>query len=185
EGVPEGPRAVEIFDAPVPDSEYLVRWQRTFRPDSKFLKAVSLRIERPGRIVSFTAGEIRVDDRHSRARIPLPSPRSGILSETFGVDADLLERAFARVGDPGPSIAGAQIAVYLETGAEPAAAFEAIGSPEAYAALLSGVARVSTESLPGGGWRARLSPAGAGGGSRRAPRAAPPGPRALPPRAPP
>jgi N-acetyltransferase len=162
EGVPEGPRAVEIFDAPVPDPEFLARWRRTFRPDSEFLEAVSLRIERPGRIVSFAAGEIRVDDRHSRARIPLPAPREGILSETFGVDAAVLDRAFARVGDPEPAIAAAEIAVYLETDAEPAAAFAAVGSPEAYAVLLSGVARVSTESLPGGGWRARLSPAEAG-----------------------
>lgn len=158
EGVPEGPRAIEIFDAPVPDSEFLARWRRTFRPDSKFLKAVSLRIERPGRIVSFAAGEIRVDDRHSRARIPLAAPRAGILSEAFGVDAALLDRAFALAGDPEPAIADAEIAVYLETNADPQAAFAAIGSPAAYAALLSGVARVATESLPGGGWRTRLSP---------------------------
>lgn len=162
DGVPEGPRELEIFDAAVTAEDFATHWRRTFESTSKFLKGVSLRVERAGRTVSFAAGEIRVDDPHSRTRIPLFAPRERILEEHFGVEAALLERAFALVGDPDPEISEAEMTVYLETDARPDAAFEAIASPAAYAELMSGVARVASEGLAGGGWRVRLFPGGPG-----------------------
>lgn len=158
EGVPEGPRTLEVFTAPVSEEEFRARWRSTFQRRSKFLTAVSLRVERPGRILSFAAGEIRVDDRHSRTRIPLPSPRAPLLEEQFGTDAALLDRAFDRVGDPEPPSRNAEIAVYLETSSDPAAAFAAIGSSQAYVEFLAGAAHASAQDLPSGGWRIRLSP---------------------------
>jgi arylamine N-acetyltransferase len=158
EGVPESPRALEIFAAPVSEEEFRARWRSTFQRRSKFLTAVSLRAERSGRILSFAAGEIRVDDRHSRTRIPLGSARAALLEEQFGTDAALLDRAFGRVGDPDPPERNAEVAVYLETSSDPAAAFAAIGSRPAYVEFLSGAAHASAEDLPGGGWRVRLSP---------------------------
>jgi len=94
-GPPEGPRELEIFRAPVTSAEFLDRWRKTFRPDLKFLTAVALRREKEGRAVSFAAGEMRVDDLHSRTRIPLAAPRAPVLEEQFGVDRELLDRAFA------------------------------------------------------------------------------------------
>ncbi|HKA36025.1 MAG TPA: arylamine N-acetyltransferase [Thermoanaerobaculia bacterium] len=158
EGVPEGPRKLEIFAAPAAEEEFRSRWRATFERRTKFLTSVSLRAERPGRILSFGAGEIRVDDRHSRTRIPLPSPRAPILEEQFGTDAALLDRAFSLVGDAEPPAQNAEITVYLETSSDPAAAFAAIGSRPAYVEFLSGAAHASAQDQPGGDWRVRLSP---------------------------
>lgn len=158
EGVPEGPRKLEIFAAPVAGEEFRARWRSTFQRRSKFLAGVSFRAERTGRVVSFAAGEMRVDDRHSRARIPLPAPRAAILEEQFGTDAALLERAFALVGDPDPPGKNAEITVYLETQADAAAAFAAIGSRQSYVEFLSGAGHAAAQDLPGGGWRVKLSP---------------------------
>ena len=158
EGVPEGPRSLEIFVAPVASGEFARHWESTYRRDSRFLSAVSLRVEKAGRAVSFAAGEIRVDDLHSRTRIPLPPPRTPILEEQFGVDRDLLERAFALAGDPEPAIADAQVSVYLETEGPPAAAIEAIASPEGYGRLMSGAALVTPVDTAGSNFRVRLSP---------------------------
>ncbi|HEV8608776.1 MAG TPA: arylamine N-acetyltransferase, partial [Thermoanaerobaculia bacterium] len=36
-GVPEGPRRLEIFRDAVSEDDFLARWRKTFRPDSKFL----------------------------------------------------------------------------------------------------------------------------------------------------
>lgn len=157
-GVPEGPRELEIFHAPVTAAEFLEKWQKTWRPDSKFLNAVSLHREKEGRAVSFTAGEVRVDDRHSRTRIPLAAPRAPALEELFGVDRGLLERALAITGDPEPEIISAEVSAYLEVEASPRAAFEAIGSVEGYRGLMDGVARVAGEERVGEGWRVRLLP---------------------------
>lgn len=158
EGVPEGPRQLEIFAVPVAQEEFRSHWRATFDRRSRFLTSVSLRVERPGRIVSFGAGEIRVDDRHSRTRIPLPSPRAPILEEQFGTDSELLERAFSLVGDPASALQDAEVTVYVETTSDPAAAFAAIGSREAYVEFLSGAAHASAQELPNGSWRVRLSP---------------------------
>jgi arylamine N-acetyltransferase len=157
DGVPEGPQSLDVFEAPVGAEELAARWRETFDRRSRFLTSVSLRVERPGRALSYAAGELRVDDLHSRTRIPVPAPRSAPLSEQFGVDAGLLERAFALVGDPDPAIPSAEVSVYLEAGGSPREAFDAIGSADAYARFLSGAARVSVETASGL-WRVRLSP---------------------------
>ena len=160
EGVPEGPRSLEIFAAPVDAGDFDRHWESTFRRESKFLSAVSLRAERAGRSISFAAGEIRVDDLHSRTRIPLPGPRAPILEEQFGVDRDLLERAFTLTSDPDPAIADAQVSVYLETEGTPAAAIAAIASPEGYGRLMSGAAHITPVDTAGSRFRIRLSPRG-------------------------
>lgn len=157
-GVPEGPRELEIFPAPVSPEEFSRRWRQTYLRPSRFLEAVSLFREREARAVSFSGGEIRVDDLHSRARIPLPSPRAGTLEEQFGVDAELLERAFSITGDSEPEIASARISAYLAVEASPQEAFETIASPEGYRRLMEGAARVATLEGSEGLWRARLLP---------------------------
>jgi arylamine N-acetyltransferase len=157
-GVPEGPRELEIFNAPVSKAEFLEMWRKTWRPDSKFLTSVVLRREKDGRAVSFASGEIRVDDRHSRTRLPLAAPRAPALEEQFGVARDLLQRAFAIAGDPEPEIAAAEVIVYLEADASARAAFDAIASVEGYRGLMEGVARVVGEEPIEEGWRLRLLP---------------------------
>jgi hypothetical protein len=161
-GVPEGPREIEVFKAPVTSAEFLHHWQRTFRPASKFLTGVTLRREKEGRTVSFAGGEIRVDDRHSRTRIPLAAPRAAALEQLFGVERGILERALAIAGDPEPELSSAEVSVYLETGASPGEAFDAIASPDGYRGLMEGVARVEGEERTGKGWRLRLRPPATG-----------------------
>ena len=146
------------------EDEWDARWRATFTPRSNFLTSVSLRIEKPGRTVSFAAGVMRIDDLHSRTRLPVPPPRPAALAEQFGVDADLLGRALSITGDPDPAIPSAEVSVYLEAAASPREAFDAIASAGAYARFLSGAAEVSVNEVAGG-WRARLSPPETAGGS--------------------
>lgn len=160
-GVPEGPREIEIFGAPVSPEEYRERWRDTFRPPALFLQEVAIRADRGNRAVSFARGEVRVDDLHSRLRVPLPEPREAALAELFGVDRDVLARAFAAAGNPGPSSSNAALTAYLEADASPEAAFAAIASPEGYRRLVGGVADVVAEERTAAGYRLRLS---AGGG---------------------
>ena len=166
-GVPEGPRELEIFEAPVPREQVEDRWRETYRPESRFLKAVSLRLEKQGRTVSFSEGEIRVDDLHSRTRIGLPPPRAPLLEEQFGIDRPLLERAFALVGDPEPEMASGQVSVYLESDRTAEDAFEAISSPEGYRALMEGAAGVTERERGDAGWRVRLFPPGTESGESK------------------
>jgi arylamine N-acetyltransferase len=162
-GVPEGPRELEIFHSPVSEAEFLKMWEKTWRPDSKFLTSVGLHREKDGRAVSFASGEIRVDDRHSRTRLPLAAPRAEALEEHFGVARELLHRAFAIAGDPEPEIAAAEVNVYLEVDASAQAAFDTIGSVEGYRGLMEGVARVVQDEPIEEGWRLRLLPPAAAG----------------------
>ena len=171
-GVPEGPRELEIFNAPVSKAEFLEKWRETWRQDSKFLTTVLLHREREGRAISFAAGEVRVDDRHSRTRIPLAAPRAPALEEQFGVDRELLRRALAIAGDPEPEITCAEVNVYLEVDATAGFAFDAIGSVEGYRSLMEGVARVAGEKRVGESWRLRLLPPAAGEGDSAATEAA-------------
>ena len=154
-GVPEGPRRLEIFRDPVSGEDFLARWRSTFRPDSKFLTDVSLRRHESSRVVTFVRGEVRVDDLHSRTRIPLTGERPRRLAPLFGIDEEVLRSAFAIVGDPDPEISDARITAYLSVANDPEKAFEAIATPSAYRELMSGVADVSGE-----GWRLRMSPPG-------------------------
>ncbi len=162
-GVPEGPRELEVFNAPVSQAEFLRKWEKTWRPDSKFLTSVVLHREKDARALSFASGEIRVDDRHSRTRLPLAAPRAPALEEQFGVARELLERAFAIAGDPEPEIASAEVNVSLEADVRAQAAFDTIATVEGYRGLMEGVARVVGEEPIEEGWRLRLlPPAGAG-----------------------
>lgn len=154
-GVPDGPRKLEIFRAPVSEEEFRGLWRKTFRPDSKFVRFVGMRRQEASRIVSFTRGEARVDDLHSRLRVPLLTGRARRLSALFEIDGDLLARAFSIAGDPDPEIRDARITAYLSVSTEPERAFGAIATPEGYKRLMEGVADVAGE-----GWRFRLSPPG-------------------------
>jgi arylamine N-acetyltransferase len=160
EGVPDAPRRLEVFSAPVDAAEFARNWEATFRPDSKFLTAVALRKQLEARAVSFARGELRVDDRHSRTSIPLVAPRAAALEQTFGVSAELLDEAFAIAGDPDPESPDAEISVYLETPSSAEAAWSAIATPAAYAALYGGVAEAAVEETGARSWRARLAIAG-------------------------
>ncbi|MDQ5858434.1 MAG: arylamine N-acetyltransferase [Acidobacteriota bacterium] len=155
-GVPDGPRRLEIFRTPVPDEEFLARWRSTFRADSKFLKNVSLHRRDASRVMTFARGEVRIDDLHTRTRIPLVADRPARLAELFGIEADVLRRAFSMTGDPDPESSDARITAYLSVEAQPEDAFAALATPDAYRRLLEGVAEVTGE-----GWRLRLSPPGA------------------------
>lgn len=162
EGVPDSPRKLEVFAAPVEDREFAEKWEATFRPDSKFLTAVALRKQLEARAVSFARGELRVDDRHSRTTIPLTAPRAKALEETFGTSAELLDEAFALAGDPDPASPDAEVAVYLETTTPAPEAWSTIATPEGYAALHEGVAEASVEPVGARVWRTRLEiPGGA------------------------
>jgi hypothetical protein len=151
-GVPEGARRLEIFRDPVSEEDFVTLWRKTFRSDARFLSAVSLLRHDGPRVVKFARGEVRVDDLHSRARIPLLAGRPRKLAGLFGVDEEVLSRAFALAGDPEPEIRDARITAYLPTPGEAQRAFEAIGTPEGYRRLMEGVADVAGE-----GWHLTFS----------------------------
>ena len=155
-GVPEGQRRLEVFRAWVADEEFLSHWRATFRSDSKFLGNVSLQRRDGPRVVTFIRGEVRVDDLHTRTRIPLAGDRAPRLAELFRMDEDLLLRAFSIAGDPEPEFADARVTAWLSVEADPERAFGAIETPDGYRQLMEGVANVTAE-----GWRFRLSPPGA------------------------
>jgi arylamine N-acetyltransferase len=155
-GVPDGPRRLEIFRASVPDHEFLARWRSTFRPDSKFLRNVSLHRRDASRVMTFARGEVRIDDLHTRTRIPIAGDRPCKLAELFGIEEKVLRRAFSMTGDPDPESADARITAYLSVDGSPDDAYRAIASFEGYRQLMEGVADVTGE-----GWRFRLSPPGA------------------------
>jgi arylamine N-acetyltransferase len=154
-GVPEGPRQLRIFPGPVSDEDFRARWRTTFRPGSRFLTAVSIHRHEAGRVVGFARGEVRVDDLHSRTRIPLLADRARRLAAVFGVDEGVLGRAFAVAGDPEPEIPDARITAYLSTAATPGDAFGAVATPDGYRGLMSGVADVGGE-----GWTLSFSAPG-------------------------
>ncbi|HEX9305242.1 MAG TPA: arylamine N-acetyltransferase [Thermoanaerobaculia bacterium] len=154
-GIPDGPRHLEVFRDPVSEEEFFDHWRRTFRPDSKFLRNVSLQRRHAARVATFSRGEVRVDDRHTRTRIPISDDRPGKLAELFGIEEGVLRRAFSIAGDPAPEIADARIAAYLSVDAGPEEAFRAVASPEGYRRLMESVSDVTGE-----GWHFRLSPPG-------------------------
>ncbi len=156
-GVPYGPRSLELFEAPVTDEEFAARWEHTFTPDSPFLREVRLRRSFDNRILSFARGEARVDDLHSRTRIPLPAPRAAALAELFGIDTGVLEEAFSGAGDPEPESSDARVEVFLEASTAADQAFSAVAFPESYARLHRGVATVASEKTGPRSWIARLS----------------------------
>jgi hypothetical protein len=153
EGVPEGPRDLEIFAEPVAEGEFEAGWQATFRSGSRFLSSVALRRQTTGRVLSFARGQLRVDDRHTRLVVPLTEDRPGRLAAIFEIDRALLEEAFTIVGDPAPKEQEARLTAYLESAAAPQEAFAAIASLPGYRRLLEGVARIESEETRPGGWR--------------------------------
>jgi arylamine N-acetyltransferase len=160
DGVPSGPRAVEVFREPVSPGSFQARWEETFRPESNFLKDVMVHRLFENRRMTFLRGEIRVDDLHSRTQIPLAAPRAPALAEIFGIDAEVLDAAFEIAGDPDAEQDAASVEVFLESPAGAGEAFAAISTPEGYRRLLEGVAEVATDATGPGSWSARLvSPA--------------------------
>lgn len=157
EGVPEGPRALEVFCAPVSDERFTALWRDTFRAGSRFLSDVCLRRDLGNRVLSYALGELRVDDLHSRLRLPLSSAPEPILAEHFGVDANVLARAFAQVGRPAATGEEPTLTAYLETAAPAAEAFAAISTPGGYGRLVGGVAEVVAQSEIPGGFRLTLA----------------------------
>ena len=155
-GVPDGPRRLEVFRAPVSDEAYLALWRKTFRADSRFLTNVSLFRLETARKMTFARGEVRIDDLHTRTRIPIAGERPAKLAELFDVDEEILRRALSMTGDPEPESSDARITAYLSVAATPEAAFEPLATPDGYRQLLEGVAEVAGED-----WHFRLSPPGA------------------------
>ena len=151
DGVPEGPRALEIFAAPVSEAEFREPWQRTFQPQSRFLGRVVMRRDLGNRIVSYAGGQVRVDDLHSRLRVSVAAPPAPALSDLFGVDRELLSRAFQIAGDDAASSPDSSLTAYLETSERPDAAFAAIATPSGYRRLVEGMAQVvAAEETPAG-----------------------------------
>jgi arylamine N-acetyltransferase len=162
DGVPDAPHSLELFTASVSADLFRARWEAIFRADSKFLGGVSIRRQLEARAVSFARGEMRVDDRHSRTRIPLPAPRAAALAESFGIDETLLQDAFSIVGDPEPTLDAAEIRVCMAVARDASTAWNGIASAGAWARLHEGVAEVATEKTGQSSWTARLGDPAAG-----------------------
>ncbi|HTD53497.1 MAG TPA: hypothetical protein VK780_10770 [Thermoanaerobaculia bacterium] len=158
DGVPEGPRGLEVFDAAVSETEFEARWQATFHTESRFLTRILLRRQEESRVVSCSRGEIHVDDRHSRLTVAIAPPRAARLSGVFQIDAGVLQRAVDLVGEPPASLRPGGLVSYLEISVTPDRAFAAIATPDAYRRLLEGVARVIHEEATEGLWRFTLAP---------------------------
>ncbi len=165
EGPPETPREIEVYAGSVSEELLTTLWQQTFRPNAIFLQDVTLRRDLGNRVLSFGAGEVRVDDLHSRLRVPMPAPREAALAELFGIDADVLRDAFAIVGSEGSGEAdgNARLTAYLETDAAADRAFSEIATRDGYRRLLEGVADVAPGAEIPGGFRLTLSAPSAGG----------------------
>lgn len=159
-GVPEGPRALEIFDAEISNEEFEARWRATFDPQSRFLSKLLLRRQEQSRVVSYGRGQVHVDDRHARLTVPIAPPRAERLASLFEMNAALLQSAIDRAGEPEASSGAGSLTAYLETSATAPEAFAAVASPAAYRRLLEGVARVVEEEPIEGGWRLALAPPG-------------------------
>jgi hypothetical protein len=119
-----------------------------------------MRRDLENRSVSYAEGYVRVDDRHSRLRLPLPLAPAAALSELFGIERGVLEQAFAVVGPDSPPSAEATLTAYLETDATPDAAIGAIASPAGYRHLVEKVADVVAEESTGTGFRLTLGAPG-------------------------
>ena len=168
DGVPEGPRALELFAPTVTEDEYAAHWRRTFAPGSRFLTLFSMRRDLDNRTISYADAEIRVDDRHSRLRIPVaPAAAPRLLAEVFGIEEQLLARALVLFDEDPPTSEEATLTAYLEVAAAPAEAFARIGTPAGYRRLVEGVADVvSEEPAAAGSFRVVLGAPGRSPDSR-------------------
>jgi arylamine N-acetyltransferase len=156
EGVPEGPRTLEVFSAPISEEQYRNRWRETFRPGSRFLNELCLRRDLGHRVLSYALGQLRVDDLHSRLTLPLSAEPEAILAEHFGIDAGVLARAFAEVGRPAAT-GEPTLTAYLETSTSSAEAFGAIATPGGYGRLVGGVAEIVGAHETAGGFCVTLA----------------------------
>jgi hypothetical protein len=157
-GVPEGPRRIELFGAAVSEGEFAQMGVATSRFNSDLRTDVTLRRQEGERIISFSRGEVRIDDAHSRLAVPLPAPRAARLTELFGIDAGILTEAFSRVGDPDSSAGRGRLVAYLETRRPPAEAFSAIASPESYARLAAALGKITTSATRRDRWTIHVTP---------------------------
>jgi len=162
-GIPEGPGELEVFLDEVSEERFRGSWRETFRPGSRFLRALTLRTDAGHRAISFAQGALRIDDRHSRLILPLTDERAARLSDVFGVDADILREALAIAGDPPPAQAESLLTAYLETERDARSAYAAIATPEGYRRLLEGVADVVEEEKTPSGFRFELAAPGSEG----------------------
>jgi hypothetical protein len=99
DGVPDGPRALELFGATVSAAEYDSHWHRTFAPGSKFLTHPSMR-------ATSTTEPSRTRTRGARGRPALasagaiaPASRRRALGDLRDRGAELVRRAVARLGE--------------------------------------------------------------------------------------
>lgn len=160
DGVPEGPRGLEIFSASVSEERFGELWRQTFRPGARFLSKVVMRRDLGNRVVSYAGGQVRVDDLHSRLRVPLPLPRAAALPELFGIDPEVLSRAFEIGGEDAPSSSEPSLTAYLEITASPEEALSAIATQAGYRRLVGGVADVVSEEPTASGFRLTLGAPG-------------------------
>ena len=164
-GVPEGPRAISIGSSTVPGDVFREHWRRTFRKDALFLREVGLRRDLGNRALAFSRGEVRVDDLHSRLRVPLPGPAGG--------DARGALRRGRGPARPGPRDRrrrGPRGRRHDAHGvprddATPERAFAAIAAPAGYRRLVEGVADVWRFEETSAGFRLALSAGGDPGAS--------------------
>jgi arylamine N-acetyltransferase len=152
EGVPDGPRSLEIFSAAVTEERFAAMWRRTFRAGSRFLRGVRLRRDLDNRVLSFSGGEVRVDDLHSRLRLGLSDASAAALAELFGIDEQILSRAMA-LSPPASARPGATLTSYFRVEGGAREAFDAIGTPEAYRRLLEGMGEIVREEPTSRGHR--------------------------------
>jgi hypothetical protein len=157
-GVPEGPRSLFLGTETVSPEKYRELWERTFRNGAPFLRELTMRRDRGDRVLSYAGGEVRVDDRHSRLRIPLPAPRASALARLFEMEENVLARAFAISGESPKTAATPILTSYLDTDGSAEEAYAAIASPEGYRRLLQGVAEVGNLTPTPSGFRLTLSP---------------------------
>ena len=156
DGVPEGPRSIEVFSAPVEEEQFARLWLQTFSPGAHFLQRISIRRDLGNRVVSYAGGEVRVDDLHSRLRVPVGALAEGPLSELFGIDREILSRAFAVSGREVAEAVNATLTAYLEVAATPDAAFDAIATREGFGRLVEGMAEIVSSEATDSGFRLTL-----------------------------
>jgi hypothetical protein len=157
-GVPAGPSPseIEIFEEPPSEAEFEHRWRDTFRTGARFLSSVRLSRQTSEQVVSFAPGEIRVDDRHTRLSVPITEGRPQRLAEIFGIDAALLQEAFAIAGDPAPVETEPRLTAYLEISESAAEAFAEIADGLSYQRLWEGIGEVADIQIGERLWRWEL-----------------------------
>src|SRR4029078_8379269 len=97
-----------------------VRCARPLRPSSKFLSEVVPHRLLANRRIVFARGSMRIDDLHSRTRVPLAAPRAPAPEAAVGLYAGFSGEAFALAGDPEPESPNASVEVFLESPVPPA-----------------------------------------------------------------